>query len=98
MNYDNSLDEALTLAHEMGHALNSKYSNEKQSYINADYPIFTAEVASTANEMLVMDYLIKHAKNDDEKLFLINKQIENIRGTVYTHKWCTQNLNKKFTN
>lgn len=84
MNYDNSLDEALTVAHEMGHALNSKYSNEKQSYANADYPIFTAEVASTVNELLVMDYLIKNAKSDDEKLFLINKQIENIRGTIYS--------------
>lgn len=84
LNYDNTLDSALTLAHEMGHALNSVYSDEKQAYINADYSIFTAEVASTANELLVMDYLISNAKSDDEKLYLINKQIENIRGTVYT--------------
>jgi oligoendopeptidase F len=84
LNYDNSLDSALTLAHEMGHALNSVYSDKKQAYINADYSIFTAEVASTANELLVMDYLIKNAKSDDEKLYLLNKQIENIRGTVYT--------------
>lgn len=84
MNYDNSLDSVLTLAHEMGHALNSKYSNEAQNYINSDYPIFTAEVASTVNELLVMDYLIKNAKDDTEKLYLINKQIENISGTVYT--------------
>lgn len=84
LNYDNSLDSVLTTAHEMGHALNSVYSDEKQSYINSDYTIFTAEVASTVNELLVMDYLIKNAKTDDEKLFLINKQIENIRGTVYT--------------
>lgn len=84
MNYDNSLDEALTLAHEMGHAMNTLYSNQTQTYINADYPIFTAEVASTVNELLVMDYLIKNAKTDDEKLFLINKQIENIRGTIYS--------------
>lgn len=84
MNYDNSLDEALTLAHEMGHAMNTLYSNQNQKYINADYPIFTAEVASTVNELLVMDYLIKNAKTDDEKLFLINKQIENIKGTIYS--------------
>ncbi len=83
LNFNNSLDSALTLAHEMGHALNTKYSNEKQNFINADYPIFTAEVVAIVNEMLVMDYLIKHAKNNDEKLFLLNKQIENIRGTVY---------------
>lgn len=83
MNYDNTLDSTLTLAHEMGHAMNTKYSNEAQNYLNAEYPIFTAEVASTVNEFLVMDYLIKNAKGDDEKLFLLNKQIENIRGSIY---------------
>jgi oligoendopeptidase F len=83
MNYDNSLNSMLTLAHEMGHALNTKYSNEAQPYATADYTIFTAEVASTVNELLVMDYLIQNAKNDEEKLYLINQQIDNIRGTVY---------------
>ncbi len=83
MNYDDTLNSALTLAHEMGHALNSKLSDEKQPYAMADYPIFTAEVASTVNEMLVMDHLIKNAKNDEEKLYLVNKQIDNIRGTVF---------------
>lgn len=83
MNYDNSLDSLLTLAHEMGHAMNSKYSNEVQPYATSEYTIFTAEVASTVNELLVMDYLIKNAKSDDEKLFLLNQQINNIRGTVY---------------
>lgn len=83
MNYDDTLNSALTLAHEMGHALNSKYSNETQPYAMADYPIFTAEVASTVNEMLVMDHLIKNAKTDDEKLYLVNQQIDNIRGTVF---------------
>ncbi len=62
MNYNNSLDSALTLAHEMGHAMNSKYSDAEQNYINASYPIFTAEVASITNELLVMDYLIKKCK------------------------------------
>lgn len=84
MNFKNDLDSALTLAHEMGHALNTKYSNENQNLYNSGYPIFTAEVASTANELLVMDYLIKNAKTDKEKMFLLNKQIENIKGTVYT--------------
>ncbi|QUI22575.1 oligoendopeptidase F [Vallitalea pronyensis] len=83
MNYNNSLDSVLTLAHEMGHALNSKYSDAEQNFVNASYPIFTAEVASITNEFLVMDYLINHAKDDKEKLFLLNKQIENIRGTMY---------------
>lgn len=84
MNYDNTLDSTLTLAHEMGHALNSSYSNKTQPYILADYPIFTAEVASTVNELLVMDYLIKNAKSKDEKLFLVNQQIQNIRGTMFS--------------
>lgn len=83
MNYDNTLDAALTLAHEMGHALNTYYSNKAQPYGLANYSIFTAEVASTLNELLVMDYLIANAKNDEEKLYLVNKQIDNIRGTIY---------------
>jgi oligoendopeptidase F len=83
MNYDNSLDSLLTLAHEMGHALNSYYSNNEQNYFEANYPTFTAEVASTTNELLVMDYLIKNASSEQEKLYLLNKQIDNIRGTVY---------------
>jgi oligoendopeptidase F len=83
MNYDNSLNSMLTLAHEMGHAMNTKYSNDTQPYATADYTIFTAEVASTVNELLVMDYLIQNAKTDEEKLYLINQQIDNIRGTVF---------------
>ncbi|MCX7884298.1 MAG: oligoendopeptidase F [Caloramator sp.] len=84
LNYDDSLDEMSTIAHEMGHAMHSVYSGKTQKYINANPPIFTAEVASTANELLLMDYLINNAKTDDEKLYLINKQIDNIRGTIYT--------------
>lgn len=84
LNYDDSLDEMLTIAHEMGHAMNSVYTNKTQAPVNANQSIFTAEVASTANELLMMDYLIKNAKNDDEKLYLLNQQIDNIRGTVYT--------------
>ena len=84
MNFTNDLDSALTLVHEMGHALNGKYSMEQQAMYNSNNPIFTAEVASTANELLVMDYLIKNAKSDEEKLFLLNQQINNIKGTIYT--------------
>lgn len=84
MNYDNTADSMLTLAHEMGHALNSYYTNTSQKYINSQTPIFTAEVASTMNENLMIEYLIQNAKNDDEKLYFLDKLIENIRGTVYT--------------
>nr|WP_235867319.1 oligoendopeptidase F [Priestia abyssalis] len=83
LNHDGSLNDMLTIAHEMGHAMNSVYTNEKQPYHHGGQSIFTAEVASTANELIMMDYLINKAKTDDEKLFLINKQIDTIRGTVY---------------
>lgn len=83
LNYDNSLDSLLTMAHEMGHSLNSYYSNKAQRALYAEYPIFTAEVASTMNEMIVMDYLIKNARSEKEKLYLINKQVDNIKGTVF---------------
>jgi oligoendopeptidase F len=84
LNYDDSLDEMLTVAHEIGHAMNSVYTNKAQNYYNSGQSIFTAEVASTANELIMMDYLINKAKTDEEKLFLLNKQIDNIRGTVFT--------------
>lgn len=83
LNYDNSLLSLLTLAHEMGHALNDVYIHENQEYENSGTYIFTAEVASTANEMLVMNYLIKNAKSDQEKLYLLSEQIERINGNLY---------------
>lgn len=84
MNYDNTMDSMLTLAHELGHAINSYYTNKTQKYINSNIPIFTAEVASTTNELLMLNYLLGKAKSDEEKLYLINTLIEDIRGTVYT--------------
>ena len=84
MNYMGSVDDMLTLAHEMGHALNSYYSNHAQRYINANTPTFTAEVASTTNELIMNRYLIASAKDDQERLFLLNNLVENIRGTVFT--------------
>jgi oligoendopeptidase F len=84
MNYNETVDAVMTLAHELGHAMNSFYSSKKQSYINADYPIFTAEVASTANEDLMYHYFLKNAKSDDERLYYINQLLEDIRGTFFT--------------
>lgn len=84
LNYNGTLSEVSTLAHEMGHALNSYYSNENQPYIKADYPIFTAEVASTTNEAIMYDYLIKNAKTKEEKIYLIGSYLEQIRGSIYT--------------
>lgn len=84
LNYNDTADAMLTIAHEMGHAMHSYYSNKTQTYANADAPIFTAEVASTTNELIMTEYLLKNAKNNKEKLYLLNSLIENIRGTVYT--------------
>ncbi|MGH4125265.1 MAG: oligoendopeptidase F [Clostridium sp.] len=84
LNYNDSLDAMSTTAHEMGHAVNAVYAQKAQAFRNSDTPIFTAEVASTANELLITKYQIKNAKNDDEKLYLLNQLVDNIKNTVYT--------------
>jgi len=81
LNFTNTLDSELTMAHELGHAVNAYESNAAQSYVNSSVPIFNAEVASTCNEFMVSNYLINKANDDNEKLYLINKSIESIRGT-----------------
>lgn len=83
MNYKSLLRDAFTLAHEAGHSMHSYLSHKNQLYHYSDYPIFLAEVASTFNENLLMRYLLKHAKTKEEKIFLINQQIEDIRGTLF---------------
>ncbi len=83
MNYDGSYDSVLTLAHEGGHAMYFDCTNRSQPYINTGIPIVTHEVASTANELLVTDYLINQAGSDDEKLFLLSLLADNIVGTFY---------------
>ncbi len=83
LNYDEKLDDMFTLAHEMGHSLHSYYSNHNQPYVNAQYSIFVAEVASTVNESLLIDYLLEHSKDKQEKIYLINHYLEQFRGTVY---------------
>ncbi len=83
MNYDNKLDDVFTLAHELGHSLHSYYSNKNQPFIYSQYPIFLAEVASTVNESLLIDYLLENSSNRQEKIYLINHYLEQFRGTVY---------------
>lgn len=72
-----------TYAHEWGHAVHSLLSNAAQPYETADYPIFLAEVASTANEALLVDMLLKRAKTREEKLFYLGQRLEGIRGTFF---------------
>jgi oligoendopeptidase F len=82
LNYNNTYDDMSTTAHEMGHSMHSWFSQHNQPFVYGDYPIFLAEVASTSNEIILGDYLRKHAKNDAERLFLVNSALESIRGTV----------------
>lgn len=83
MNFSGSLDEVFTLAHEMGHAMHSYFSNETQPYIYSHYKIFVAEVASTTNEMLLLDYLLKHTEDRDMKFYLLNHYLDSFKGTIY---------------
>ncbi len=83
LNYKNNLDSEFTAIHEMGHALHSYLSNKKQPVVNADYVIFVAEVASTCNEALLMQYLLKKTTDKKERAYLINYFLEQFRTTLY---------------
>ena len=83
MNYQDNLNNVFTLAHEMGHSMHSYYSDKNQPYIYAGYRIFVAEVASTCNEALLMEYLLKNTEEKKEKMYLINYFLEQFKGTLY---------------
>lgn len=83
MNYKNIFRDVFTLAHEAGHSMHSYYSHQNQPYQYSDYPIFLAEVASTFNEDLLMRMMLDKCKNTAEKIYLLNQQIEDIRGTLF---------------
>ena len=83
MNYQDNLNNVFTLAHEMGHSMHSYYSDKNQPYLYAGYRIFVAEVASTCNEALLMEYLLKHTEDKKEKAYLINYFLEQFKGTLY---------------
>ena len=83
MNYTGTLDSQFTLAHEMGHALHSYLSHKTQNPIDANYVIFVAEVASTCNEALLMEYLLKKTTDKKERAYLINHFLDQFKGTLY---------------
>ncbi|MGE5701834.1 MAG: oligoendopeptidase F [Clostridia bacterium] len=83
MNYQDNVNNMFTLAHEMGHALHSYYSNKTQPYTYADYRIFVAEVASTLNEALLMQHLLATTEDKDKRLYLLNYYLEQFRGTLF---------------
>ena len=83
LNYSGTLDSQFTLAHEMGHALHSYLSNKHQNPVDSDYVIFVAEVASTCNEALLMEYLLSRTTDKKERAYLINHFLDQFKGTLY---------------
>ncbi len=84
LNYSGMLEDVFTIAHEMGHAMHSYYTNRHEPYIYHNHSLFVAEVASTCNEAVLMKYWLEHAKNKKEKLALLDYYIRQIIGTFYT--------------
>lgn len=83
LNHQDTLDSMFTLAHEMGHSLHTYFSNKNQPHLYAGYKIFVAEVASTLNEALVMDHLLKTSGDKKLTAYLVNHYLEQFRGTVF---------------
>ncbi|MBI4888212.1 MAG: oligoendopeptidase F [Acidobacteria bacterium] len=83
LNYLGQYNDVSTLAHELGHTMHSYYSNKAQAYPLADYPTFVAEVASTFNEALLIDYMLKQVKDEPTRLSLLGNYLENIKATVF---------------
>lgn len=83
LNYQDRYDDVSTLAHEMGHALHSYYSQNTQPYSTSGYTTFCAEVASTTNEILLLEHVLSHTPDKKNRAYLINQQLEQVRATVY---------------
>lgn len=83
MNWQDNVDNLFTLAHEFGHSVHSYYTRSSQPYVYGDYSIFVAEVASTTNEALLNDYLVKTTEDDQERIYLLNHWLDGFRGTVF---------------
>jgi oligoendopeptidase F len=83
LNHNDDYESLSTLAHEWGHAMHSYLANRTQSFVNSEYPTFTAEIASTTNEVLMLDHMLKIAKSDDERLLYLGSALENMRGTFF---------------
>ena len=83
LNYNNTLNDVFTLVHEMGHSMHTWYSQHEQHYLDSNYKIFVAEVASTTNEILLLEYLLQNATSKEEKAYLINHYLESFKSTLY---------------
>jgi oligoendopeptidase F len=83
LNYNDRYDDMSTLAHELGHTMHSYYSNKAQPFPLASYPTFVAEVASTFNEALLIDYMLDTIQDDNTRLTVLGNYLEGIKGTVF---------------
>ena len=83
INFNGKYADVSTLAHELGHTMQSYFSNRAQPYPLASYQLFVAEVASTFNESLLIDYMLRNIKDDDARLSLLGNYLENIKGTLF---------------
>ncbi len=83
LNYQPTLNEVFTIAHEMGHALHTYFSQKNQPFAKSDYKIFVAEVASTVNEVLLLKHMLKGAKDENLKKYLLNYYLDSIRATLH---------------
>lgn len=83
LNHNDDYESLSTLAHEWGHAMHSYLASKTQAFVNSEYPTFTAEIASTTNEVLMLDHMLKIAKSDEERLLYLGSALENMRGTFF---------------
>lgn len=83
LNWQDGLEDLYTLVHEMGHSMHSYYTTHTQPYVYGDYPIFIAEIASTTNENLLTDYLLKTEKDPQVRAFVLNHYLDGFKGTIF---------------
>lgn len=83
LNFTGTLNDVFTLAHELGHVMHSYYSEKNQPFVDSNYTIFTAEVASTVNEQLLHHYLLNNTSDKEEKALLLSMHLDNVRSTLY---------------
>ncbi|WP_225049252.1 oligoendopeptidase F [Lacticaseibacillus kribbianus] len=83
LNWQDSLDALYTLVHETGHSVHSWYTRHNQPYVYGDYPIFVAEIASTSNENLLTDYLLKTQTDPKVRAYILNFYLDGFKGTVF---------------
>jgi oligoendopeptidase F len=83
LNYTDDYESMMSLAHEWGHALHTHLANGTQPFVTSDYPVFVAEIASTFNEQLLLDRMLRAAATDDERLFYLGAALEDLRGTFF---------------